>query len=364
MINPPYLGCATDDRKSRQRLDNRYVIGYVYPQSGPAGLYGPSCETCAQLAIERINREGGIQGREVELLPIDGGRDDPSEIAAEVGQLVSRRLVDAVTGWHISAVRNAIGCIIRGRVPYVYAALHEGGKMSPDIVYAGEHPTMQIGPALQWLHGELALSRWIIVGNDYVWPKITARFVHRYAREHGLVIDSEYFVPLNTEDFTPVISSIAERPTGGVLMLLVGQDAVAFNRAFCRSGLHRDVPRFSPIIEENALLANEPEANDNLYVSAGYFDSLTTTAALDFVDSYYLRFGTTTSVPRLNSIGESCYEALLLLRELLRKPDSDDRIAYESPRGDIALNSNQVRQDIYIARAAGYDFDVMCQLSP
>ncbi|OPX05913.1 hypothetical protein B1790_29985 [Mycobacterium sp. AT1] len=339
-----------------------FMVGYVYPRSGTAGIYGPSCETCAELAVEKINREGGIRGREVELFPIDGGHSEPDRVAAEVGRLVRHNAIDAVSGWHISAVRAAIAETVRGRVPYVYAALHEGGAINPDILYAGEDPAMQIGPALGWLRNELGLHRWMIVGNDYIWPTTTARYVRSLAREQGLTIQSEHYAPLCTQDYSAIVELVAAEPPDGVLMLLVGQDAVAFNRAFRRSGLHSEVARFSPIVDENVLLAAEPDGNEGMFVSAGYFDSLMTTAALDFADSYHARFGSGFAVPRLNSIGESCYEALLLLREVLRRPRSDHQLAYESPRGDITLSSNQIRQDVYLAAASGYDFDVICRL--
>ena len=51
-----------------------FTVGYVVPQSGTAGIYGPSCEACGQLAVERINAQGGIKGREVRLLTIAGAR--------------------------------------------------------------------------------------------------------------------------------------------------------------------------------------------------------------------------------------------------------------------------------------------------
>ena len=53
---------------------DRLDVAFVVPRSGPAGIFGPSCESCAQLAAEEINAAAGVLGRELRLHPVDGGR--------------------------------------------------------------------------------------------------------------------------------------------------------------------------------------------------------------------------------------------------------------------------------------------------
>ena len=48
-------------------------VALVVPLQGPAGLFGPSAELCARLAQEEINADGGVLGRELRLLLVDGG---------------------------------------------------------------------------------------------------------------------------------------------------------------------------------------------------------------------------------------------------------------------------------------------------
>ena len=48
---------------------------------------------------------------------------------------------------------------------------------------------------------------------------------------------SETYVPLGTTDFAGVIRDLSRQPVDGVIMLLMGQDAVHFNRQFARAGL-------------------------------------------------------------------------------------------------------------------------------
>ena len=246
-------------------------MALVIPLQGPAGIFGPSCESCAALAAQEINAEGGVLGREVNLVPVDGGRS-PAEVAIEVDALVSAGAVQAVTGWHISAVREAVAPRIRGRVPYAYTALYEGGESRPGVFLTGETPDLQLGPTLDWFSGTAGVRRWTIVGDDYVWPRRTATTAARYLRRIGGTVCDEMFVPLGTSDFSSVLRRVEASGCEAVLMLLIGDDAVAFNRAFSASGLDRDILRFSSLIEENVLLASGAESTRGLMTSAGYFE--------------------------------------------------------------------------------------------
>uniref|UniRef100_UPI000A9DC428 ABC transporter substrate-binding protein n=1 Tax=Streptomyces acidiscabies TaxID=42234 RepID=UPI000A9DC428 len=50
-----------------------FGVALVFPLQGPAGIFGPACELCARLAAEEVNRAGGVLGRELRLVPVDGG---------------------------------------------------------------------------------------------------------------------------------------------------------------------------------------------------------------------------------------------------------------------------------------------------
>lgn len=344
-------------------------VALVSPRSGSAGIYGPSCEACAELAIADLNATAGLLGRPVELVPVDGSRR-PAEVAADIARLVDRGAIDAVTGWHISPVRQAIAAVTAGRVPYVYGPLYEGGETTPGLFLTGETPSRQLLPAMDWMRAEYGIDRWILIGNDYIWPRQTGAAAARHARAMGSPLLDEIYVPLGTDDFSSAIQHIERSGATGVLLLLVGGDGVAFNRQFARTGLDAATPRLSPHVEENMLMASGHHANKNLFAAAGYFESLNTTANMDFAAHYYATLGAT--APALNSIGESCYEALNLLIALAsraRTLDVNDltaatgNLTYISPRGEVTMRGNQLAQDVYVAEAIDLDFEVRARIS-
>ncbi len=344
-------------------------IAMVIPLQGPAGLLGPSCEAVTDLALHEFNGADGILGRQVAAEIVDGGAE-PRAVAAEVGRLVASGAVHAVSGWHISSVRNALAPVLAGRVPYVYTALHEGGgEAGRGPLCTGETPHLQIRPALAWLRDNLGARRWFIVGNDYVWPRRTVRAVTRFAGELGLRVVGEHFVALGAGATARAIPLIERSGCDGVLMLLVGQDAAEFNRAFARHGLHERFVRFSAMLEENMLMASGHAATRNLFTAAAYFRSLANADTMDLLGRYTARHGR--AAPPLNVAAESCYEGLNSLAQLarragsLRPHDLDrvvDGVAYHGPRGTVEFHGRQAAQSVYLAVADGYDFNVIARL--
>lgn len=346
-------------------------VGLVLPQHGPAGLFGPSAEVCARLAVAEVNAENGVLGREINLVLVDGGAP-PHQVADEVDALVSAGVVDAVTGWHISAVRQAVAVRTTGRVPYVYTALYEGGERTPGVFLTGETPDRQLLPALRWFSQELGVKRWCIVGDDYIWPRVTAARARAYAELVGGSVTTEVFVNLGSEDLAPAVRQVERSDAEGVLMLLVGDDAVRFNRAFAAAKLDSRLPRLSPLMDENMLLASGGEATQRLYATAGYFESLPTSAGMDF-GGRYVGFAGPLG-PVLNSMGESCYEGVRLLVELIQRAGTVDLTAisaatscdrvvgYDGPRGAVELRDRHLVQPVYLAKAQGLEFDVLQQL--
>ncbi|WP_219418560.1 substrate-binding domain-containing protein [Pseudonocardia nigra] len=361
----PELEPRTQRRKaaSQTSLD----IALVIPRAGPAGIFGPSCELCAQLAVEELNAEGGVLGREARLVLVDGSRP-PDQVAAELDGLVRSRTVEAVVGWHLSALRQVLGPRLAARVPYVYTPLYEGGERARGVYLAGETPAVQLAPSLLWLSRELGLRRWAVVGNDYVWPRVSAAAARSYLRSSGAQLMEEVFVPLGTANFDAVLGRLERSDCEGVLLLLVGQDAVEFNRQFAAAGLDR-MTRLSPLMEENMLLATGAENTRGLWAAAGYFECLPTAASLDFNARFVRRFGL--EAPALNSIGQSCYQGMSLLADLARRAGCLDvpaldavapSVSFEGARGRVRMRGRHLQQDIYLARADGLEFDVVCTL--
>lgn len=344
-------------------------IALVIPLSGPAGMFGPSCEACAKLAAGDINAAGGILGREVRLHPIDACAPLP-RLAARIGGLVGGGLIDGVVGWHLSNARKVITPRTAGRVPYVYTTFYEGGEDAEGVYMVGETPDHQLFPAMRWLRNEYGVRRWCVVGNDYVWPRQTARAAREFAMGTDLDIVGEAFVPLGSRDFRPVVDLIRCSSAQGVLIFMVGADCAAFNSTFAAAGLDEGKLRLSMMIGEDVLYAGGADSARGLFTASGYFESLVSAPGMDFGARYLTEFGP--AAPALNNIGESCYEGMLLFAAMAATAGSLDvreiersaaRLTYFGPRGEVRVRGVHTTQPVYLAGAEGLEFSVVDQLN-
>lgn len=337
----------------------------VVPLQGPGAVFAPSCEAMSELAARDLNAEGGILGREVEIEIVDGGAD-PATVAARVDKLITDGKIDAVSGWHISSVRHALAPVVSGRVPYVYPALYEGGETRRGIYCSGETPDAQIAPSLKWLRDNVGIQRWFVVGDDYVWPRSSMKSVRHYIRDLRLTLVGERFVGLGRGDMRVAVEEAVRSRCDGVLMLLVGQDAVDFNRACAAFSNDPPFVRFSPLMEESMLLASGAEATRGLFVASSFFSSMVSTASMDLLGRYSSMHGS--SAPPPGSVAESCYEGAQLLSHLshrsasLNEFDVSEPLVYESPRGTIDFQYSSTVQPVHLALADGFDFDILTTL--
>ena len=269
---------------------DRLRVALLAPLSGPAGLWGPSCLTSATLAARQINAKGGVVGRELELAFVDAGRD-PAEVSEDTLDMVEAGEAQAVVGMHISAVRQALVRALRGRIPYVYTPVYEGGETAPGVFLVGETPALQLKPSIAWLAERRAARRWYFIGNDYVWPHVSHRAARRYVKASGGEIVGESFAPFDCEDYSFHLDRIRAARADAVLVSMVGNDCVSFNRAFAEAGLAPHMLRLSAASEENTLFGIGAENAENLYFAAGYLAGLDTPGNAAFLDGYHAAFG-------------------------------------------------------------------------
>ncbi|MBO9642926.1 substrate-binding domain-containing protein [Pseudacidovorax intermedius] len=342
-------------------------IALCVPLGGFAGIWAPSALACAKLAVSELNREAGLGGRACRLLTVNAA-DDAADIEATLTELVQAGDIDAIVGMHTSAVRHRILRAVGGRIPIVYTPLYEGGEASPGVFAIGETAERQLRPAIRWLGERQRPRRWYAVGNDYVWPRMSHRIARTCIAETGAELVGESYVPFETTDFSAVLDAVRKARADAVLVSLVGQDSIEFNRAFGRAGLHRHMLRLTCGAGENELLGFGADNAEEFYAACGYFATLDTDANLAFKARYRAHFGE--RAPTLSTHGQSTYEGMHFLAALLDRGECTGRsratsvgtIAYRSAR-DAAFEAGEPSGvPIYLARAEGNAFRVLTRL--
>jgi urea transport system substrate-binding protein len=314
--------------------------------------------------MTELNAVSGIVGRRVELVVLDSGAPRPA-LACILRSAIASGEIVALLGMHPSDLRAFVTAHIPSDFPYVYTPLYEGGETAPNVFAIGETPDRLLRPGIAWLAEHRRARRWFFVGNDYVWPRMMHGVARDLVARHGGSTSSEAYFPFGTEDFDPVFAGIRAAKPDVVLMSLIGDDAVRFNRAFAEAGFAGRMLRFSTAIDENVLYGIGPENTENMVLTAGYFAHLRSMENDVFRESYHAVFGE--SPPMQNDLGQSCYEGLHYLAALVGQAQSTSARALRRAAGSLfqhrsarfAGKGTARRRKIHVARADGLDLHIV-----
>ena len=343
---------------------NEFVVGLLVPINGSAGIWGPSSIACAQLAQAEINADGGLLDRRLRLRVIDSS-DEALEVGHVTGELMRSGAIDAIVGMHTSQVRQRVLRDVARQIPYVYTPLYEGGELHARRVRIGRDagPAVAAGdraPDEALSRSALDVHRQRLRVAARVAPARGALRVSTVAERCWPIVT----LPFGVEDHSELLDEIRRLRPDAILLSLVGQDAVNFNRAFGRCGCCRATcSGLSCAIEENGLLAIRADNTDGLFVSSGYFASLDNDSNMAFKERYYNHFGQ--RAPTLNSLGQSTYEGMHFMAALARRAAEGEApligplatpLPFRSVRGTRYLGNDQCLQPTYLAEARGHFF--------
>ena len=346
--------------------NKEFTIGLFIPLSGPASLFGPSSQACAELAVDELNKNGGILGQQIKLIPTDAG-GPPAETAKSAVRLMLEEKADLFIGMHDSATREALVATIKSKVPYIYTPVYEGGECAFNVYCLGETPNQQARPSIGWLANERKAKTYYMIGDDYVWPRKTNAACKQYIADNGGRVVGEEYVPFGAPNkFEEVVTRIKAAKPDAVVITLVGADNVNFNRTYAGFGLDKDITRVSFLLEENTLHGVGAESSQNLYSCMGYFANDPSPANTKFKAAYQAKFGD--KAPQLNTLGVSCYAGVNCANALVTKAGgtnakkmmtASEGLTFDTAAGPATMRGRQVDKTMFLADCKGTEFEVI-----
>jgi branched-chain amino acid transport system substrate-binding protein len=212
-----------------------YKIGTLQPLSGSAAAGGKTALVGVQMAVDRINKAGGINGRPVELL-IQDYESKPDVGRRKAEKLVIEDKIDAHVGGYLSNV--CLACMpvyeeakIVNMVSVCLDTTITTSKCSRYTFRPFDYAPSQAVAIAPYLVNKMG-KKWHIAYLDYAWGQSTRDAYIEAIKKNGGEYVGGTGIPLGTADMTPFISKI----TGdfdGIFGIMFGANAVTFiNQAY------------------------------------------------------------------------------------------------------------------------------------
>lgn len=266
-------------------------VGILHSRTGTMAISEGSVADATTLAVEELNDAGGVLGRPLEIVSVDGA-SKPSAFAAEAERLIRREEVSVIFGCWTSASRRTVKPILEELDHLLfYPVQYEGLEQSPNIVYTGAAPNQQIIPAVKWSVDHLG-KRAFLVGSDYVFPRTANALVRAQLAALGGEVVGETYVPLGGRDVSAAVDAIAASAPEVVFNTINGDtNATFFAELQKRMGGADRLPVMSFSLAEDELRALGAERLVGHYATWNYFQSVTTPENEAFVRRFRERFG-------------------------------------------------------------------------
>jgi urea transport system substrate-binding protein len=336
-------------------------VGVLNSLSGTMAISEVAVKNATLMAIDEINKAGGVLGQQLVPVVQDGASDWPT-FAEKAKLLIQNEKVAATFGCWTSASRKAVLPVVEQLNGLLYYPVqYEGLEQSKNIFYIAAPPNQQIIPAVTYLL-QKGMKNIYLLGSDYVFPRTANKVIKAQLAAEGGTTAAEDYTPLGNTDYSAVVSKIKSAKPDAVFNTLNGDSNVAFFKQLKAAGMNADnLPVMSVSVAEVEVAGIGVDNFKGQLTAWNYFQSVKADANTKFVAAYQGKYGANqvTDDPI-----EHAYSAVFLWAksaEAAKSIDVDkvraasEGVTFESPQGTIKLDgeTQHIFQKTMIGKAGG-----------
>lgn len=350
-------------------------VGVLHSLSGTMAISETSLRDVLLFTFDEINAKGGVLGKKIEPVVVDGASNWPL-FAEKAKQLLEEDKVAVTFGCWTSVSRKSVLPVYeKNNGLLFYPVQYEGQEESQNVFYTAEAVNQQATPAIDYLL-EQGYTKFYLIGTDYVYPQTTNLVLLEYLLSKkvplenigggfkkdgsGKIISAGKYTPFGHTDYQQIVSEIKQFSAGGktaVVSTLNGDTNVPFFKEYAAAGLTAEVaPVVSFSISEDEFRGLPASQLVGQLGCWTYFQSIKSDANKEFVKNFK-KWLKTTDVPGIVKEDRvTCspmvlsYDGVYLWKAAVEKAGSFDvdavraalksGISFDGPGGKVTTQSN------------------------
>lgn len=256
------------------------IIGNLQDLSGPTSVWGNAVTRGAELAIDKINNQGGINGAKIKLISLDT-KGDVQEAIKAFNRLADQEKAVAVLGPPISNIGIGLASIADAKkVAFVgsfadpRATVAADGKVHPSM-FLVQPSTVQYGEIMASYAVEKLGLKKIAIFNDQsnaYAVSLVAPF-KAYAKAAGATIVAEEIYSKGDKDFKTQLDKIKNSGADVVFAPNYIQELIITAKQSKQLGLTIPFLGALDYAAPFASMVNDPQAATNIYFANNYSDT-------------------------------------------------------------------------------------------
>jgi urea transport system substrate-binding protein len=279
------------DAKPEAGKDEAIPVGILHSLTGTMSISEVSVKDAEMMAIEEINKAGGVLGKQLKPIIEDGASDWPT-FAEKTKKLLQKDKTAVIFGGWTSSSRKAVLPVVeQNKGLFFYPVQYEGLESSPYIFYTGATTNQQIVPAVTWLLQNKG-KKFFLLGSDYVFPRTANKIIKEQLKAEGGETIAEEYTPLGHTDYNTIISKIKKDKPDVIFNTLNGDSNVAFFKQLKDAGISaKDLTTLSVSIAEEEIRGIGASVLEGHYAAWNYFQTTDTPENKKFVEAYKAKYG-------------------------------------------------------------------------
>ena len=251
----PALAFAGAMQIPAAQAEETVKVGVLHSLSGTMAISETSLRDILLFTFDEINAAGGVLGKKIEPVVVDGASNWPL-FAEKAKQLLEQDKTAVTFGCWTSVSRKSVLPVFEEKKGLLfYPVQYEGEEMSPNIFYTAEAVNQQATPAVDYML-EQGKKKFYLIGSDYVYPQTTNLVLLEYLLSKGVplenigggfskdgsgkIISAGKYTPFGHTDYQQIVAEIKQFAAGGnacVINTLNGDTNVPFFKEYAAAGL-------------------------------------------------------------------------------------------------------------------------------
>jgi len=362
-------------------------VGVLHSLSGTMAISETSLRDVLLFTFDEINAKGGVLGKKIEPVVVDGASNWPL-FAEKAKQLLEEDKVAVTFGCWTSVSRKSVLPVYeKNNGLLFYPVQYEGQEESKNVFYTAEAVNQQATPAIDYLL-EQGYTKFYLIGTDYVYPQTTNLVLLEYLLskkvpienigggfkkdESGKIISAGKYTPFGHTDYQQIVSEIKQFSASGkaaVVSTLNGDTNVPFFKEYAAAGLTAvTAPVVSFSISEDEFRGLPAKQLVGQLGCWTYFQSIKSDANKAFVKNFKAWLKTTKVPGIVKEDRVTCspmvlsYNGVYLWKAAVEKAGSFDvdavrtalksGLSFEGPGGKVTSQANMhMTKNVFIGES-------------
>lgn len=274
--------------------ENEFIeIGAILPLTGGSAVWGNNTKMGIDLAVDKINGAGGINGKKLKILYEDTQGIAAKGVAA-MQKLISVHNIEVIIDDSNSSVTLAMAPIAEREKVVLFVT----GASSPKIADAGEYiyriwnsDALQAAAICDYSVKELHLKKIAIVyiTNDY-GVGLRQEFEKKFEESGNKVQITEGFEP-GKKDFKTIITKIKTLNADGLFFVAYPDEAPSLMKQIKELDYNGIVLGNGDVMEDEATIKAAGDAAEGIYYATNAPPDLSEDIVKNFKNDFFKKYG-------------------------------------------------------------------------